>query len=253
MRLSNGLGAGLLPREVKVRCNPGLHTIAVNAKGQFVRRDHSRANLRRWRDFECIGGEPCRCNKVIRCFGLAVEWGGKYLAALPKPLRRAASELRRLRSLERPSWALRREEKLSCLNWWERPEGVQRLLDHFLHGPLGVPADVRPVVTYSPGHARYILALVSSGGTLLERWMVSNWTKEVHGAGLAVLQGALTLAIMDRRQRWRLPTMSGAFAVQVRPQVAPDGAVIFVDQLVRLRRRSGGFEGVPVRQRRRRG
>ena len=42
-------------------CRRGLHTIAVNAKGQFVHHDHSRADLRGRRDYECIGGERCRC------------------------------------------------------------------------------------------------------------------------------------------------------------------------------------------------
>jgi hypothetical protein len=105
MRLSDGRGAGLLPREVKVRCRRGLHTIAVNSKGQLVHRDHSRAYLRREYDSVMVGGERCRCSQVIRSFASAISEGREHLAALPKPLRQAASGLRRLRSRERPSRA----------------------------------------------------------------------------------------------------------------------------------------------------
>jgi hypothetical protein len=243
-----------MPREVKVRCGPELHTIAVNAKGQLVCRDHSRAFLRREYDFVMVGGYRRRCSQVIHSFGRAVSEGREHLAALPKVLRQAASGLRRLRSREGPSRALQREQVLSRRTWWERPEGVQRLLDHVLHGQLGVPADVRALVADSPGDGAYRLTLASPGA-LLERWVETDWLRLVYQSGLAVLHGALTLTIVDPRGRWLWFPESGAVAVQARPQVAPDGSVVFVDQLVRLRRRpgGGGFEGVPVRQRRRRG
>jgi hypothetical protein len=256
MSRSDDRGAGLLPGQVRVRCCGRMHTVALNAKGQLVHRDHSRVDLRRRRDYECLGGERCRCTQVIRSFASAISEGQEYLAALPKPLRQAASELRRLRSLERPSWALRREEDLSCSNWWERPEGVQRLLARALHGPLGVPAGVRPVVGWCPySYSRYELGLFPYALPPLFPWVMRAWLDAVYRPGLAVLGGALTVAILDPSRRDLAFPRRGAVAVQVWPWVAGNGAVTFMERMMRLRPRrdGGGFEGVPVRQRRRRG
>jgi hypothetical protein len=233
-----------------------MHTIAVNAKGRLVYRDHSRADLRLWSDFACIGGEPCRCYKVIRCFGRAVASGGEYLAALPKPLRQAASELRRLRSFERPSWALRCEEELSGLTWWERPEGLQRLLARALHGPLGVPASVRPLVGWCPGSdAVYQLGGFPYAPPRRFPWVVRNWLDAVYRPGLAVLGGALTVAILDPSRRYLSLPGPGAVAVQVRAWGGPGTGGCFIERMMRLRPRpdGGGFEASPIEWRRRRG
>jgi hypothetical protein len=233
-----------------------MHTVALNAKGRLVYRDHSRAELRRRRDYERLGGERCRCSEVIRSFGRAVAEGREYLAALPKPLRQAASELRRLRSREQPSWDSRREEELSRLRWWERPEGLQRLLARALHGPLGVPASVRPLVGWCPDSD----AVYQLGGfpyALPRRfpWVVRNWLDAVYRPGLATLDGALTLAILDPRRRYLSLPGPGAVAVQVRTLGGPGTGGCFIERMMRLRPRpdGGGFEASPVQSRRRRG
>jgi hypothetical protein len=231
MKRTGNRGAGVMPPETKVRCNGKLHTITVSAKGHLVCRDHSPKDLRRRRNYGRLGGDPYRCTEVVCLFRQGMRNGGFAPRELPKGLQRAVSCLRQRRIEARQDGSRPAAETLSQRTWWERPEGVQRLLDRVLHRRLGVPEHVHSVVSWRPHSDHYKVVLMSGERMLFEDWVAWDWATEIYRPGLAVLDGGLTLRLQDWRGRTLRKPRPDAKAVQVVPRL---GTLGFFDRLVNL-------------------
>src|SRR4051812_45951808 len=127
-RGSGNRGAGIMPSEVRVRCSGKLHTISLSPRGQFIRRDHTPAQLRWEEDFMTLGGSPCRCTQVVTESRRPLIFRGGCVPAPPPALRGAVCQMRRLPERDPKKVGQWRERFLARRAWWERPEGVARLV-----------------------------------------------------------------------------------------------------------------------------
>ncbi|KNZ70325.1 hypothetical protein Tfer_0885 [Thermincola ferriacetica] len=71
---------------VRVRCEGALHTISITPSGAVVLHDHP--DIKADRAFEALGGEPCRCLKVLETWRRGVKLPF-YRRDLPAGLRPA--------------------------------------------------------------------------------------------------------------------------------------------------------------------
>jgi hypothetical protein len=214
---------GLAFDRIKVRCDGKQHTITVSPKGHLVHCNHDALQRRRERNLMEIGSSPIfRCTEAIRRFHAIVNEGDTGLAALPRSMRPTASRLRESRQEALATRLL--EAAARCRPWWQRPEGLQRLLNHVLHRRLGVPEHVHAVVTSDFGFDE--VALMSGGKTLFQGDIDRDWMASVYKTGWAVVGDALTLQLF--------PWGSEHTASQCRPVRWPDGSIAFVRQTTRI-------------------
>jgi hypothetical protein len=240
MRRTGNRGAAFMPHQVRVRCNGKLHTIALNKKGQLVRLDHDHdpVALKRERNYHEIGGSWCRCTEVVTLFSKAVSLGGRFLSALPPPLRDAARQAAVLRAQSEEERWFREAQR----RWRGSPEGEEHLLAHVLHHRLGLPTTVKADVWRKPGRDVAEIRLTCGDSHLYDGYIDTSWASTIYLHGLAYVQGWLTLLIVEpaRSRLLRGLTVNKLTALQCRPPAGPFRAEPFETRYAHLTRRPDG-------------
>jgi hypothetical protein len=147
-----------LPVTVRVRAEGTLHEVRLTRKGQLVFVNHSREEIRRYVNYEAIGGDPgCRCATIYYywCLALGAKQGAVARERLPKALRKAA--LRCLRDKRKRRRKPPRCDELALgIPLHERPRVLARLIDRALRKRWPLGRGLRVAVVYRPG-GEYLL------------------------------------------------------------------------------------------------
>lgn len=178
-----------------------FHKISVNAKGQFILHNHAHRDLRRYRAFCQLGGQPMGCFRFLERWRDAVKSGRRSLlpsSALPffRECRQLAVDRARAHEWSRQI-AIQEGQP-----YFQRPRVISELMNRLLVKELQLPAGQWVRIDES-----YVLALTPfTGNEMAIDWIEfsPNWFEEIYQRGIAVAQGGLLFHVIDLQQGKRL-------------------------------------------------
>jgi hypothetical protein len=178
---------------VSVRCNGEIHKIRYEPGGRLTLLSHSKADLRRWRNYVEIGGEPCECLKMVKNWGECVGLRGPTVSDLPQVLQGHAQ-----RAIDRKvaRWEARYPEgtALEGSSGRECPGWLADLLTSQLSGDLWRTPGYRCVVLNSQDwYPDYRFSLVANGKVQATCRLSCHWWEEIESRGCAYVDGLLVL------------------------------------------------------------
>jgi hypothetical protein len=158
-----------------------LHEVRLTRKGQLVFVNHSKEEIRRYVNYEAIGGDPgCRCATIYYYWRLALgaKQGAVARERLPETLRKAA--LRCLRAGRKRRRKLPRCDELALgIPWHERPRVLARLINRTLRKRWPLGRGLRVAVEYRPG-GEYLLRFHLPNRRTVQTVIQADWFQAVY-------------------------------------------------------------------------
>lgn len=198
----------------KVRCSGKLHKISLAENGKLIFHDHDKDFFVRERTYKNLGGEPCRCYKILEAWKELLK-GNKTPVIIPQELKKFLKEKKALGYKRR----FNRSQNLDPLREYTLRERIKIRTRNLAKEELNKCKYRRSQSTWAGGeHEIYIYTCLSSSDVEIYgasdkvwssngKWAGNNsyikaviplyWIPRVYNRGIAAVEGNFVLDVLE--------------------------------------------------------